>query len=46
MSPCPCEQGETVMLPGPVVTMVGGGDVLMVVFHKVRGNGENMLLDS
>lgn len=25
------------MLPGPVVTMVGGGDLLMVVFHKVKG---------
>ncbi|CAN0317217.1 unnamed protein product [Laminaria digitata] len=28
------------MLPGPIVTMAGAGDVLAVVFHQVRIVGE------
>ncbi|CAN0456889.1 unnamed protein product, partial [Ectocarpus sp. 12 AP-2014] len=37
-------QGETFMLPGPVVSMVGSGDVLMVAFHKGEpiGDGQNL----
>lgn len=29
------EQGEIMMLSGPVVTMAGSGDLLMAVYHQV-----------